>query len=241
VGGLQAASRGLSLATSNREVRRTYGWLMLAIFVLAVVLDIAGIWAVLHFTAGAGDAWWGTAARWLLRIAGVGIVMLAAPVLAMFVVNIVFPTLGEQVFYAGLRAIDPARANGLVASPGLPLRVAVTQNLIRMVLFVGLSIGTFSISFVPVVGTILGPVLQIYFTARALSWELLDPYFEKLELRFSAQHAFVRNHRAPLVGFALPYSFVMAIPLVGPFIFGLAQAAIAVVVADILERTPEQT
>jgi uncharacterized protein involved in cysteine biosynthesis len=91
---------------------------------------------------------------------------------------------------------------------------------------------------VPVVGSIGGPVLQAYFTARALGWELLDPYFEKLQMSFDAQHVFVKQHRAPLVGFALPYCFVMAIPLLGPFAFGLAQAAAGVFTREILETPP---
>jgi uncharacterized protein involved in cysteine biosynthesis len=201
-----------------------------------VALDIAGIWTVLHFTGGSGDEeWWGRIGLLLLRIAGIGIVLLAAPVLAMFVSNTLFPVLAERVFLAGMRAVDPARADELAALPGLPLRIAIGQNLIRMLMFIGLSVGAFALSFVPVVGSIGGPVLQVYFTARALGWELLDPYFEKLEYRFDAQHRFVREHRAPLVGFALPYSLVMAIPILGPFAFGIAQAAAGVFTREILE------
>jgi hypothetical protein len=43
---------------------------------------------------------------------------LVAPLVALFVVNIVFPFLAEGVFFAGLRAVDPARADALAEGVG---------------------------------------------------------------------------------------------------------------------------
>jgi uncharacterized protein involved in cysteine biosynthesis len=241
VAGVSAAFRGLRIATSTPEVGRAYLKLAAVVLALSIVLDVAGIWTVLHFTAGDGDQeWWERVGLVLVRVAGIGIVLLAAPVIAMFISNTLFPFLSEKVFLAGMRAVDPARADQLAAMPGMPLATAVSQNIIRMLLFIALSVGAFAFSFVPVVGSIGGPILQAYFTARALGWELLDPYFEKLEYRFDAQHRFVREHRAPLVGFALPYSLVMAIPILGPFAFGIAQAAAGVFTREILETPPPQ-
>lgn len=238
---MSAAFRGLGIATSTREVGRAYLKLATVILVLTLMLDVAGVWTVLHFTGSEGDAeWWARVGWILLRVAGIGIVLLAAPVLAMFVSNTFFPVLSERVYLAGMRAVDPVRADELAALPGLPLRTTMVQNLIRMMMFIGLSVIAFACSFVPVVGSIGGPILQAYFTARALGWELLDPYFEKLEMRFDAQHRFVKEHRAPIVGFALPYSLVMAIPILGPFAFGIAQAAAGVFTREILETPPKE-
>ena len=230
---------------TSPEVGKTYLQLAAVIFLLATLIATGGLWAVHHYTPiDGGDSWWATLGLWLLRIAGVLLVLLIAPVLAMFVVNTLFPLLGERVFLAGVRAVDPARAEALEAIEGLSLRVSVPQNLIRLMLFVGLSAISFAVSLVPVVGAFAGPVLQTYFTARALAWELLDPYFEKLHTRFDAQHVYVRQHRTSLVGFALPFSFVMAIPLVGPLAFGVAQAAMGTLVVEVLEQAstpPAQT
>ncbi len=235
--GLRAAGRGTKTVLRTPEVTKTYLLLALVVFALAAALDLAGVWTVLHFTPIDGtESWWALLGLWLLRVAGIVIVLLAAPVLALFVVNTAFPLLGERVFLAGVRAVSPARADALEALEGLPLRVSVPQNLIRMALFIGLSLLSFAASFIPVVGAVLGPLMQVYFTARALGWELLDPYFEKLEVRFDAQHTFVREHRAPLVGFALPFSLLMTIPLVGPLVYGLAQAAMGTLVVEVLEQ-----
>ena len=234
--GLKAAGRGVRRVLETPEVGKTYIQLVAVLFLLAATFNVAGIWAVLHFTPiDGGEAWWTLVGLWLLRVAGLLIVVLVAPLIALFTTNTLFPVLGERVFLAGVRAVDPARADELAALEGLPLRVSVPQNLIRMAMFLGLSVVSFGVSLIPLIGAVLGPVLQAYFTARALGWELLDPYFEKLEVRFDAQHTFVKQHRGPLVGFALPFSLVMSIPLVGPLLFGVAQAAAGTLVVEILE------
>ncbi len=235
--GFRAAGRGVRTVLETPEIGKTYLQLVAALFVLVAALDVAGIWAVLHFTPVDGaETWWTLIGLWLLRIAGLAIVVLAAPIIALFTVNTAFPFLGERVFLAGVRAVSPDRADQLAALEGLPLRVSVPQNLIRMAMFIGLSIFAFAVSFIPLVGAVLGPLLQVYFTARAFGWELLDPYFEKLEVRFDAQRDFVRHHRAALVGFSLPFSLVMSLPLVGPLVFGVAQAAAGTLVVEVLER-----
>lgn len=233
--GVSAAWRGFRTATQTPDVGKTYTALAGAMFGTAALIDFFGIWAMVHFTATDGLSWWATLGLLLLRIAGILVVLLAAPVLALFTVNLILPFLGERVFFAGLRATNPTRAAELEAMKPISMWSGVAQNLIRLLLFLALSVAAFALSFVPVVGPLLAPTVQVLLTARALGWELLDPYFERLNFRFDEQHAFVKIHRRELVGFALPYSLIMAIPLVGPLVFGVAQAAIGTLVTDVLE------
>lgn len=233
--GASTAMRGIKLATSSPEVRATYVQLVLVLLVVATVLDVFGIWAVWHWTRDFGDTWWQTAAMVLLRIAGIGIVLLAAPVLALRVVDLAFPLLGERVFLAALRLVAPDRAAQLAAAPGLPLSTSIANALVRTVSFFAQSIGVFALSFVPIVGAIGAPILQTWITARALSWELLEPYFDKLALDRRGQARVLDEHRMVTVGFALPFVFLMAVPIVGPLVFGLAQGSAALLVAEVLE------
>lgn len=237
--GLRASLGGLRLGSSSQEVRKTYVQLVLALFAMGLLLDIAGVWAVWHFTATAADAaWWAVIGWWAVRIAGLIVVLLAAPLLSLGIVNAVFPFLGERVFLAALRVVDPARADALASLPGTPLVPATLVQLRRLAMFALLSIGIFFLSLVPVVGQIAGPVLSTYATSRGLAWELLDPYFDKLQLGYAAQGRVVAQHRAALVGFGLPLAWIMAIPLVGPLFFGLAQGAAARLVVDVIEAEP---
>ncbi len=237
--GLSAAWSGLRLSSGSSELRRTYVQLVAALFLVAGLLDAAGIWAVLHYTPIDGDtSWWATIALWIARIAGIVLVLLIAPLLSLTAVNLVFPMLGERVFIAGMRVINPARAAQLEAMPGTPMVPALVVAIARLMLFFGMSMLAFLLSLVPVVGQFLGPVFQGYLSARGLAWELLDPYLDKLQLDLGQQRKFVATHRNAMVGFGLPLMFLMAIPLLGPLMFGLAQGAAAQLVNDVIEAPP---
>jgi uncharacterized protein involved in cysteine biosynthesis len=238
VGGVSAAFRGLAVAMASSEIRRTYVQLVLAIFTMTLLLDVAGIWAIVAFIPE-GDSVAGTVALMLLKIAAGAILLLAAPLIAVLVANIALPMLNERVFLAGLRVVDPERADSLAQSSGLPVSRAVGYSLARLAQFVGLSAVAFLLSLIPVVGPVLGPVMQVLVTTRMLGWELLDPYFDKRQMTLTEQRAYVRAHAPPIVGFALPLGFIMAVPLLGPLAFGVAQAAAAVLLVDVLE--PGQT
>ncbi len=234
--GFSAAWAGMRLSTHSPELRRTYLQMVAVLFVVATALDVAGILAVLHFTPiDGGTSWWALVLLWVARVIGFVVVLLAAPLISLAVINLVFPFLGERVFLAAMRVMNPARAEQLAAMPGLALPTSILVALLRLSLFAGLSVGAFVLSLVPVVGQVLGPVAQGFIGARGLAWELLDPYLDKLQLGFAEQRAFVATHRSALVGFGLPLAVVMAIPLVGPLLFGLAQGAVAKLVVDVIE------
>ncbi len=233
--GLGAARRGLTQAWTSPEVRKTYAQLVAALFFFATALDVAGIWAVWMWTRASDAPWWSVVALMFLRIAGIAIVLLVAPIIALLVVNVVLPFLGDRVFMAGMRQRAPARAQELEMAPGLPLAQVVVNALLRLATFLVIGFALVLLSFVPVIGSIAGPVLQTWRSAVTLGWELLDPYFDKLRLDRPAQRALLRYHQAAVLGFSLPFVFVMAIPFVGALVFGLAQAAIATLVVDVIE------
>lgn len=237
--GLVLARRATSIAWSSAEVRRAYLQLALVLVVVTSMLDVAGVWGIVDATRPElGAAWWWLAALWLLRLAGIAMVLLVAPIVATFLVGLLFGFLGDRVFLAGMRVVSPERAAALAAAPGRPLARTIADTLVRLSTFIVIGIACFVLSLVPVVGTVLGPVLQGWRSAIALSWELLDPYFDKLGVDRDAQRALLRRHQAALVGFSLPFVFIMAIPIVGALAFGVAQAAIAVLVVEIIEAEP---
>ncbi len=234
--GVGATLRGLQTAAGSRGVRHAYLQLVLAIFVIATALEIAGVWGVWEWTRmGERSGAMATVALGLLRIAGIIVVLLAAPVVSVLLANLAFPVLGERVFLAGLQQIAPRRSAELAAKPGLPLTQAVGASLRRLLAYLGATVVVFGLGFVPVAGALAAPWIQAYLTARLLGWELLDPYFDKLGSDYGAQRAFVRDHALTVVGFALPFSFIMAVPLLGPLFFGLAQGATGTLVARVIE------
>lgn len=238
--GAALALRGLRLALGEPAVRRVYVRLALALALTSLVLVIGlgyAIWALIPVP----ESPWLVALVWTLRIAGTALTLLAAPLLALFAVNIMLPFLGEDVFLAGLRAVDPARADELAAARGVGFAASTRSSVRRLVHFVGMSLLIFMLALVPVLGAVLGPLAQLWFSARMLSWELLDPYFERRGLDHAAQRAALRAHRGTMFGFGAPWTMLLAIPVLGPLGFSLAQAGAALLVTEVLEPRGRDT
>jgi uncharacterized protein involved in cysteine biosynthesis len=239
--GFHAAVEGMKIAFRSPEVGKAYLKVAAVVFVLSVVISAASIWALwANMDPSPDQAMWLIVGIWALRIIGSLIALLIGPILAIFTVNIAFPMFNQGVFIAGLRAVDPDRAAALEAKPGMPLGPAIGIATWRLVKFVGLSLCFFAIGLIPVIGTIIGTVGQAWLTARTVAWELLDPYFDCLDIRYAEQGQFVARHQKAMLGFGLPISLMLAIPIVGPLLFGLAQAAGAIFVARELPIDPRE-
>lgn len=234
--GFSAAWRGLRLAFETRDVRRSYAKIVLALLVITLSLDGGGIWALWSLTDwNDATSGWLVAALVLARVLGIVAILVVAPVLAIFTMNIVMPLFNEGPFLAGVRAIDPERARQLAQGPNLSIPHQIRISIIRLLLFVFLGLVSFAVSFIPVVGQVAGPAMGTYFTARALGWELLDPYFAFTNTPYPAQVEFLGRHHATVIGFGLPFALLFAIPIVGPLVFVMAQASAATLVCEVLE------
>lgn len=230
------ALRGLRLALGSREIRRVYLKLALALLLASVALVTLFGWLLWTFLPVPGSEWsvmmvvW-----WAARLVGLALAVIAAPLVALFVVNIVFPQFAEGVFFAGLRAVDPARAEALAGAAGAGFTTSTMSSVRRLIYYVGVTVLIFGLACVPLLGVVVGPLAQLWFTARMLSWELLDVYFERRGLDYAGQRAVVKAHRGAMFGFGAPWTLLMAVPIVGPLGFGLAQAAAALLVTEVLE------
>lgn len=234
--GARAGIAGLRHALLHRETRRAYWRLVLAHLLVWAALVAAGCWAALALTVPAeGASAWVQAGLLAARVAGLLVTLIAAPVLALVLVNVGLPLLADRLFLESLRALDPAAADALARENGLSVAKQAAVALRRLARYVALFLCGVVLSLVPVVGAALGPAWQIYLALRMLGWELLDPWLGQRGLDYAAQRAYLVRHRAVLLGFALPWLPVLALPLAGPFLLGLAQAATAVLVHDELD------
>lgn len=236
--GLRLAGRGLRLALASADVRRTYLRLALALVVLAAALSLglgALVWSFVPVTSDM--SWWTWLGSWLLRAGGTALAFIVAPMLALFVVNTALPFLADAVFMAGVRALDPDLAARLDKPADVGLVASTLGSLRRLASFLGVTLALVALSLVPVLGAVLGPTLELWFSARTLTWELLDPYFERAGVEFPRQRELVKARGATLVGFGLPWTLLMALPFIGPLLFGLAQAGVAALVAEDLESS----
>ena len=241
--GFRAAVDGMKLAFRNKEVGRAYLKISALIFVLAIALTSGSMWALWANTspeAYADAASWVTVALWAARVVGSLLSLILGPLMAIFIANIAFPLLNVGVFLAGLRAVDPERAEALAAKEGMSVARSIAIPTWRLIKFLLLTLCLMIVGLIPVIGTIIATATQAWLTARAVAWELVDPYFECLDIRHAEQREFINKHQKLLIGFGLPISLMLAIPIVGPLLFGLAQAAGAVLVAREIPIDPRE-
>lgn len=230
--GFRIALEGMKLAFHSPEVGRAYIRVSLVIFSLGLFLAGLSILTLWNHTVPAPDAEeWLVAVLWLARIIGSLAALVLGPLLAIYVVNIGFPFFNQGVFMTGLRAIDPKRAAGLEGKQGMSLTRAIGLAIWRLIKFVGLGLLLLAIGLVPVIGTLIATVGGVLLAAYAVAWELLDPYFETLDISHTEQREIMKRHRKVMLGFGLPIAMLFGIPIVGPLLFGLAQVAGAVLVA----------
>ena len=234
--GVSVAFRGFRLGFSHPEIRRLYRQFMVVLFLVALALMGLLTGSLWYVTGIADDASaWMVAGLWILRIAGQLIILMAAPLLALMLVNALFPFLGERAFLGALRVLDPARAERLEASEGLSFAAGFASSSRRLLHFFVLTVLAFGSTLIPLVGAVIGPLIQLWATSRALTWELLDPYFDLQGLGYAEQRRYLRRNRRAVFGYGLPLSFVLSLPFVGPLCFGLAQASVALLIVEILE------
>ena len=90
-------------------------------------------------------------------------------------------------------------------------------------------------TLVPGVGPFLAASLAALVASYALSWELLDPYFDKKGFGYEQQDKIMWANRFALCAFAAPFTVALAVPLFGPLATAVAQGAAGTALWRILE------
>lgn len=223
--GARAAFDGIRVALADAGVRRAYLRVVLGLLALTLALDALGVWGVLAIFDPSEVEGWMSYFYLALRVLGIVLVLVIGPLVALLTMNVVFPFFSEPMFMAGLRAVDPERADRVAAGPGMPIATSAGIAARRLARYLGLTLALLLLGLVPVIGSLLATIGQAYLTARTIAWELMDPYFDRLDIRGPEQREFVAQHRDALLGFGAPLALLFAIPLVGPLMFGWAQGA----------------
>jgi uncharacterized protein involved in cysteine biosynthesis len=68
-------------------------------------------------------------------------------------------------------------------------------------------------------------LVQGWLSSRALTRELLEPYFARIDFSDSQKREWFHEREAVLFGFGLAWYLIVRLPLLGPLAYGLAEAA----------------
>lgn len=233
--GFRCLLSGLRAARSAPGLGRAYGRYAVALVLTSLLLIAAlgtGAFQGLEWVLTERvDADLSETARTVIEVVGtvvvVAISLVIAPVLSLVIVGAALPIWSEQLFYAGMQSIDPDRAARLSSAKGDGITVSLHLGIRRLARLLVVQLLGFGLSFIPVIGVILGPSVSLVGAGWIVGWEMIDPYLSRLGLTIPEQRAVARAHRRDLLGFGVPASAIMAIPVLGPAFFGLIQVAAA--------------
>ena len=80
--------------------------------------------------------------------------------------------------------------------------------------------------------------LQTYFASRSLMRQLLEPYFYRVPFTKEQKKTWFVDRSGVLFGFALAFTLMVKVPLVGVLIYGIAEASTAYLITKITEPPP---
>jgi hypothetical protein len=80
--------------------------------------------------------------------------------------------------------------------------------------------------------------LQTYFASRSLMRQLLEPYFHRVKFTKEQKKIWFVDRSGVLFGFALAFTVMVKIPLIGVLIYGIAEASTAYLITKITEPPP---
>jgi len=149
--------------------------------------------------------------------------------------------LGSQLFFVELSTKNPALSAELSAMHQARAQVhrgwfqETTDDLRSSWHFSKYSLGLAAISAVPFLGPAIAFAGQTFLVADRLGYNLLSVYTSDCRgMRYTEEKMWMRARKFSLLGFSVPFTLLMSVPLVGPFIGGLAQAAAADLFDDVL-------
>lgn len=76
-------------------------------------------------------------------------------------------------------------------------------------------------------------LVQGWLSSRALTRELLDPYFTRIAFSDSQKREWFHEREAVLLGFGLAFYLAVRLPLFGPLIYGIATASAAFLITKV--------
>jgi len=153
------------------------------------------------------------------------------------------PAFVNKLFLDQLETLSPQRAEEL--SQQMKLQEGINDTWMEEVYrdlrtswhFTKYSLMFLAFSVIPVVGSFITYLGQMWLVADRMGWNLLSVYtISTKRMSYRQQKHWMRARKWRIIGFTLPYMFLASIPLIGPLFLGIAQAATADIYYHLLSK-----
>jgi hypothetical protein len=237
--GLQEAAKGSWSVLQNPKVREDYfnfaksmGLILLTMYaVLGVLLFVYMPVAAFVFTIAPGF---------------LGQILTMIPLWAFNVTRKRTPMAANRLFLDELERLSPPRAQELEQQMKTDeaINKQWTEELYHDLRtswhFTRYSLMWLSFSIIPIVGSLITWIGQTWLVADKMGWNLLSVYtISAKKMSYRQQKHWMRARKWRIIGFTLPFVLLASIPILGPFIMGIAQAATAHIYFHLLSKDNE--
>jgi hypothetical protein len=99
-----------------------------------------------------------------------------------------------------------------------------------------------SFSIIPIVGSLITWLGQTWLVADKMGWNLLSVYtISAKKMSYRQQKHWMRARKWRIIGFTLPFVLIASIPIIGPLVLGISQAATAHIYFHLLSKDSDVT
>jgi len=149
----------------------------------------------------------------------------------------------NQLFLDELEKLSPSRAQELAQQ--MKQEDIINKNWVEDVYhdlrtswhFTKYSLMFLSFSVIPIVGSFITYLGQMWLVADRMGWNLLSVYtISSKKMSYRQQKHWMRARKWRIIGFTLPYMMLSSIPIVGPLFLGVAQASTAHIYFHLLSK-----
>lgn len=159
--------------------------------------------------------------KWILGVAGafiwfiLGVVILFIFPLVLTILSAIIDPLFRSILHSKTKEMEgfPEKRIPVIESLYLSLK-SVINEIKKLVFYLLFSVILLFINIVPVIGSLLYPILQFFLTALFITWEFLTPYLDEKKLSFLKQLRFVFQNKKLFLGFGIPAVLLLLIPFV---------------------------
>jgi uncharacterized protein involved in cysteine biosynthesis len=237
--GFQEAAKGSWEVMQNPKVQRDYmnfvksmGTILLAMYaVLGLLLFVYMPVTVFVLTLAPGF---------------VGQILAMIPLWAFNIARKRTPMATNQLFLDELERLSPQRSKELEQQMKTDevINKQWTEELYHDLRtswhFTRYSLMWLSFSIIPIVGSFITWIGQTWLVADKMGWNLLSVYtISSKKMSYRQQKHWMRARKWRIIGFTLPFVLLASIPLVGPLVLGIAQAATAHIYFHLLSKDTE--
>jgi len=237
--GFQEAIKGGIGAIQNPKVRQDYwiflksmGVILLAMYAVFAALLLVYMPVVLFLVAWAPGL--------------IGQVFSLIPLWAYIIAKKRTPMAANQLFLDELEKLNPQRAQELAQQ--MKTDEFVNRSWVDELYhdirtswhFTRYSLLWLACSVIPIVGSFITWFGQTWLVADRMGWNLLSVYtISAKKMSYRQQKHWMRARKWRIIGFTLPYVFLASIPILGPLILGIGQAAAAHIYFHLLSKETE--